>query len=460
MAEATRQSVLFPDLFSKRVQVGFTRACMSSYGGTVALATRDRQLGLTERLSAAMNDSRQSGKVRHERLDEMRQRVFGIAVGCADGNDAAKLRHDPVLKLACDRDPADGQALASQSTLSRFETSVRRADLVRMSRELAQTVIEEQARRRHGRERPRRIIIDLDPTCDPTHGEQQLTFFNGFYRTWCYLPIIVTVSFDWERRKYPVAAILRPGNAAPLQGVLPLMKRLLELLRRHFPGTPLYCRADAGFAGADFFNFLDAEALRYTVAMGSNTRLQELSAWWMNLARRMVGIHGQTVTVHRETTYKAKHWRRPHRLAYKAEVVTEGGKAPRDNARYVVADMPCNFGAAGLFDFYYGHSDMENTIKELKNDLQLDRTSCSGFEANQFRLLLTLAAYVLIQSVQEHCTDQDLQKAQMATLRERLLLISVHVRCSVRRVVLEFTQHHPWAEEWLQCAHALGAVSS
>jgi len=457
MADSTRQAVLFPDLFSKPVQAGFSRDRLSSYGGTVLLETRDRQLGLTEALCAELSDSRQAAKVHHELLDQMRQRVFGIAVGCADGNDAAKLREDPLLKLMCDRDPAQGEALASQPTLSRFENAVSRTALLRMSQRLAETVISEQARRRRGR-RPRRIIIDLDPTCDPTHGAQQLTFFNGYYKTWCYLPLVITISFDGEPRKYPVAAILRPGNAAPLVGVLPALRRLLALLRRQFPGIPLFCRADAGFAAPEFFNFLDAEGLRYAVAMGANTKLQELSAWWMNLVRRMVKLHGRKVTIHRETTYKAKRWHRPHRLAYKAEVVVEEGKEPRDNARYVVAAMPGNFGASGLFDFYYGHSDMENTIKELKNDLEMDRTSCSRFQANQLRVLLTLATYVLMQSVQEHSADEDLQKAQMATLRDRLLLLGVQVRCSVRRVVLEFTRHHPWADEWLACARAMGAV--
>jgi len=457
MADSTRQTVLFPDLFSKPVQAEFSRDRLSTYGGTVLLATRDRQLGLTAALGAVLNDPRQAAKVDHEWLDQLRQRVFSIAVGCADGNDAAKLRDDPMLKLMCARDPLRGQALASQPTLSRFENAIRRTELLRLSLRLAEIIIREQARRRRGR-RPRRIIIDLDPTCDPTHGAQQLTFFNGFYGTWCYLPLVITISFDGEPRKYPVAAILRPGNAAPLLGVLPALRRLLALLRQSFPGVPLFCRADAGFAAPEFFNFLDAEGLRYAVAIGSNSKLQALAEGWMSLVRRVAKLHRQKITIHRETTYKAKRWQRPHRLAFKAEVVIEEGKAPRDNARYVVAAMPGYFGAAGLFDFYYEHSDMENTIKELKNDLDMDRTSCSRFEANQLRLLLTLTAYMLLQSLQDYSADEELQKAQMATLRERLLLIGVHVRCSARRVVLEFTRHHPWADSWLACARTLGCV--
>jgi hypothetical protein len=330
--------------------------------------------------------------------------------------------------------------------------------MLRMAYRLAETVLSEQARRHRGKRRPRRVIIDLDPTCDPTHGAQQLTFFNGFYRTRCYLPLVVTISFDGERRKYPVAVLLRAGNANARAGAQAVLRRLIPLLRKHFPSAQLYCRADAGFAAYDVFNYLDSEGLRYAVAMGSNATLKELSAAWMNLVRHMVSLHGKKVTIHRETTYKAKRWHRPHRLAYKAEVVVEDGKAPRDNPRFVVANMPGHYKASGLFDFYYGHSDMENTIKELKNDLAMDRTSCPRFEANQFRVLMTLAAYVVMQSVQEHTSDLDLLKAQMATLRDRLLKVAVRVHSSVRRIRLEFTTHHPWADAWMAAAKALGAV--
>jgi len=458
MADTTRQGVLFPSLFSKPVHIAFSQEHLSGYGGTVLLAARDRRLGLSQRLAAVLRDPRQPGKVQHELLEQLRQRLFGIALGCPDGNDAARLRGDPMLKLACDRDPLAGDALASQPTLSRFENGVSRTQLLRMGQQLAETLVEEQARRRRGQRRPRRIIIDVDPTCDPTHGDQQLTFFNGFYKSWCYLPVVVTISFDREARKYPVAVLLRPGNARALLGVRGVLKRLLALLRRRFPRAALYVRADAGFASHEFFNYLDGEGLRFALAMGSNSRLRELAAGWMKVARRKVQRDGTKATLYRESTYKARRWNRPHRLACKAEVVVEEGKPPRDNARFVVTNLPLSYGSAGLFEFYYGHSDMENTIKELKNDLAMDRTSCCRFAANQLRVLLTLASYVLMQSMQECARDEELQRAQMATLRDRLVQIAVRVSSSVRRIVLEFTAHHPWTDDWLACARRLGAV--
>jgi hypothetical protein len=396
--------------------------------------------------------------VGHELLEQLRQRVMSIAVGCPDGNDAAKLREDPMLKLACERDPLKGQALASQPTLSRFENSVDSGQLLQMGYTLAETVIREQAGRRKGQQL-RRIIIDVDPTCDPTYGSQQLTLFNGYYGTYCYLPLVVTISFGWERRKYPVAAVLRSGTAGPMLGTIAVVRRLMDLLRQYFGSVRLYLRADSSFAVPEFFDFLEAEDMRYAIAMASNSVLEGLSAELMEEARSQAAEQQQTVTLYGWNLYQSGGWRRERTVVYKAQVLVHPGKDDhRDNDRYLIHNLDYRYGSEGAFNFYYGHSDMENNIKELKNDLSMDRTSCSGFAANQFRLIMTLAAYLLIQSVAEKTSDSDLLKAQIATLRDRLLKIAVRVRSSVRRITLEFTSHHPWSDQWLDCARSIGAV--
>lgn len=458
MKESTRQSVLFQDLFSKPVHVAFSREHLSNYGGAVLLAAQDRRLGLTETLAGCMVDKRQVGKVDHELLEQVRQRVTSIAVGCPDGNDSARLREDPMLKLACDRDPIKGEALASQPTISRFENSVNGRQLLEIGYALAETVIAEQAKRRRG-QRLRRILIDIDPTCDPTYGVQQLTLFNGYYDTHCYLPLVVTVSFGWERRKYPVATVLRTGTAGPMVGTLAVVRRLLDLLGKHFTGTRLYLRADSAFAVPEFFDFLETEGVRYAIAMASNSVLEGLSQGLMDAARRQAAEKQATATFYGWSAYKSGGWRQERTVAYKAQVLVHPDKEDhRDNDRYLIHNLDYRYGPQGAFDLYYGHSDMENSIKELKNDLAMDRTSCSRFTANQFRLLLTLAAYVLMQSVTENTSDLDLLKAQMATLRTRLLNIAVRVRSSARRISVELTSHHPWAEAWLSCARSLAAA--
>lgn len=459
MTQCSNQPVLFPDIFAKPVHISFTREELSSNGGTVLLAARDRQLGLIEELVGELVDKRQAGKVEHELVDQMRQRVFAVAVGCPDGNDAARLREDPMMKLACDRDPVKGDALASQPTLSRFENAMNRKQLLAMSCRLAEKVIEEQAKKRQGENKPRRIIIDLDPTCAPTYGAQQLTMFNGYYDTYCYLPLVVTVSFGWERRKYPVAAVLRSGTAGPMVGTIAVVRRLIDLLRRHFGTTRLYLRADSSFAVPEFLDYLEAEDVHYAIAMGSNSVLKGISALAMEEARREADRKQETVTTYGWSFYKSGTWRYERMLSYKAQVLVHPDKEEhRDNDRYLISNLDSRYNPQGRFDFYYGHSDMENNIKELKNDLAMDRTSCSRFEANQFRVLLTLTAYVLLQSVQERTSDLDLLKAQMGTLRDRLLKVAVRVRSSARRFILEFTGHHPWQEAWLATARALGAV--
>ena len=424
------------------------------------LAARDRQLGLTATLADSLDDQRQSAKVDHALLEQLRQRVTSIALGCPDGNDAAKLREDPMLKLVCDRDPVKGDALASQPTLSRFENSVRNRQLLAMGYRLAETVIAEQAKRRKGK-KLRRIIIDIDPTCDPTYGAQQLTFFNGFYKTHCYLPLVMTISFGWERRKYPVAAVLRAGTAGAMVGTTAVVRRLVRMLRDQFGAVRLYLRADSSFAVPEFFELLEAEKMRYAIAMGSNSVLEGLSQGLMVQARKQAADTQKTATLYGERLYQSGGWKRKRAAAYKAQVLVHPEKDDhRDNDRYLIHNLDYRYGPQGAFDFYYGHSDMENNIKELKNDLAMDRTSCSRFSANQFRLIMTLAAYVLIQSVAEHTSDLDLLKAQMATLRNRLLKIAVRVRSSVRRITLEFTTHHPWHDAWIDTALAVGAVPS
>src|SRR6266540_5766933 len=194
---------------SKPIVATFDTEHASSDGGAILLKGIDSQLALTKRLAACLADGRQPGKVQHQTVELLQQRVFGLACGYADCNDAARLADDPIHKLLVGRDPIAGPALASQPTLSRFENAVTWTEVRDMAHVLADTVIETQRRRLRGR--AARITIDLDPTDDPTHGQQEFTFFNGHYDTWCYLPVVATVTFNDETEQFAVATVLRPG---------------------------------------------------------------------------------------------------------------------------------------------------------------------------------------------------------------------------------------------------------
>jgi len=454
----TQQRVMFPELFDKPLVVQFDQPHGSSDGGAVLLKACDERLRLTEQLAACFVDERQPGKVTHTLHDLIRQRVFAIACGYADCNDAARLVDDPIQKLLVGRDPLEGEALASQPTLSRFENAAGPKVLYRMGEALADAVIERQRRRRRGAG-PKRIMVELDPTDDPTHGAQQLTLFNGHYDTWCYLPVAGFIRFDEEPEQYLFAYVLRSGKAPAKLGAIGILKRVLARLRVAFPKAQLQVRLDGGFAYPEMLDFLEAERVRYVVAMAGNAVLERFAEPWMKHARRASAHSGHTEHVYAECRYAAKTWSTERRVIIKAEMVRLEGREPRDNARYVITNMSA--GPKHIYEAVYcQRAEIENRIKELHHGLEIDRTSCTRFWANQLRVLLTAAAYVLMQELRGGAAGTDCARAQVSTLRERLLKLGIWVQCSVRRIVLHLPQYAPWRSDWCQVARSLGAVPS
>ena len=236
MAEGTtRQRVMFPELFDKPVVAQFDQPHGSSDGGAVLLKACDERLRLSERIAACFHDRRQPGKVVHTLHDLVRQRIFAIACGYADCNDAARLADDPIHKVLVDRDPLEGAALASQPTLSRFENAAGPKVLYRMGETLADAVIK---RQRRAHRKSKRITVELDPTDDPTHGAQQLALFNGHYDTWCYLPVAGFIRFDEEPEQYLFTYVLRGGRAPAKLGAIGILKRVFARLRVAFMLRP------------------------------------------------------------------------------------------------------------------------------------------------------------------------------------------------------------------------------
>lgn len=456
--DTTTQCWLFSEFERRPVTVQFDQERGSSDGGAVLLGAADRRLGLTKALAACVEDVRGTGRVVHEIADLVRQRVYAIACGYPDGNDAARLAFDPVHRLLVGRGPGDERPLASQPTLSRFENGVDRADLFRLGEALAERVIERHRCRRRGRARV--VTIDMDQTDDPTHGEQQLALFNGYYDSWCYLPLLAFVSFDAEADQYLVATVLRPGNSPDKRGARGVLSRLLPRLRRAFPKAQLRVRLDAGFAAPEVLDFLDEQAdVHYVVGIGKNPVLLRRVGKHMVKARRLSKASGQTEHVYSETLYAAKkHWPRRRRIIMKAEVTRHPGREPKDNPRFVITNMTQT--PRWVYErFYCGRGDVENRIKELHHGLEIDRTSCSRFLANQFRLILTAAAYVLMQELRLRAARTKLARAQVWTLREALIKIGTQVTTSVRRIVLSLPRCFPYADAWGVIARALGACS-
>ena len=451
----TTQRWLFAEVSTKPVVVEFDDERVSSDAGALLLKSLDARLGLSPRLASCLRERREVGKVIHAVGELVRQRVFGIACGYPDANDSARLSEDPVHKLLLGRDPVSGVSLASQSTLSRFENSAGRVELYRMAEALATGVIERHRKRLRGRART--VTIDLDPTEDPTHGEQQLSFFNGYYGNWCYLPMMAFVSFDREPEQYLLTSVLRPGNSPDKKGAVAIIERLLSRLRPAFKKSRFRVRLDAGFAAPDIFDCLDTQPrLEYAVAMPKNKLLLRLSETLMKRARKLANETGHSARLYSEMTYRARSWKHPRRILIKAEVLVCPGREPKDNPRFIVTNMKQS--PKWVYErFYCARGDIENRIKELHHGLDIDRTSCSSFQANQFRILLTAAAYVLFQELRLKARRTSCARAQVQTLRERFIKIGARVVTSVRRIVFHLPRSYPFLSDWNRLAASLGA---
>jgi len=452
--ESARQTVLFSDLLDKPVTATFDEPHSSSDGGAILLKTIDRRLALTETLASAMIDVRDDGKVRHTLHDLLAQRVYAIACGYPDGNDADALAEDPIQKLLLGRDPVDGMRLASQPTISRFENRATRRALLRLGEALAERVLTHHQRRLRGR--ARLITIDLDPTEDRTHGEQQLTLFNGHYRSWCYLPLLAFVTFDREEDQHLVAALLRPGLAGATDGTLALLARLVPWVRRLFPGARVRVRLDGGFASPVVFDLLETLAVEYVVAMGENPVLTRAAEPYLAQIRDDATTAHETTKTYGECQYRSGSWPHDRRVIIKAEVTCLRGRSPIDNPRFVVTNLRQT--PRWIYEHIYcARGEIENRIKELKGGLHVDRTSCTRFWPNQLRVLLTAAAYVLLQELRRRAARTPYARAQVTTLRERLFKLGARVTASVRRVVLHLPAACPSLRAWRAIALACGA---
>lgn len=454
---STTQSVMFKSEFGKPLFAQFNQPTSSSDGGAILLSPVDQRLGLTGALASCLSDSRDPAKVKHSLLDLLRQRVFGIACGYEDCNDTARLKHDAIQKLLLGRDPVSGEVLASQATLSRFENALDARDLLRMNEALANVVID------HHRSKlgpgVKRVTIDLDVTDDATHGAQQLAFFNAHYGTYCYLPLAGFLQFDDEPEQHLFALMLRPGNAPAKKGATALLRRVFARLREAFPRAVIRVRLDGGFSGPDMLEFLETQQVEYVVAMGKNPVLSRLAEPLMSKARARSEESGESERYYGEATYQARSWRTARRVVFKAEVARLEDRAPKDNDRFVISNIPAD--PETVYDrIYCQRGEVENRLKELHYGLAVGRLSCSSFLANQLRLTLTAAAYVLMQELRCAATTTSLQRAQVSTIRERLFKLGAWIKRSTRRITLHLPAEAPWQTEWCRIARRLGALGT
>lgn len=458
MAKTNCERVLFPEQLTKPVVVQFDTEAMTTDAGVVLLGALDRGLGLTKAVLPALSDPRDPRRITHSFGDMIRQRVYGIAAGYEDCNDSARLSGDAAFKAVIGRGLL-GADLASAATLCRFENSVSARELVDATRKLEAWRLSSLRKRF---KKARLVTIDLDSTADPTHGQQELAFYDGHYDTYCYKPLVVTVSFDDDPEQYVVAVRLRPGKSKDTRALIPLLRRLVGKLRRFFAKARVRVRADSGFGkNPRFLDALDALPVQYVLGYQTLASLKALAEPWAAEAQDLSeqGLSGEDAQVFGEFQWKPKNASWPHerRIVVKAEVTETSGREPRVNLRFVVSNSLGRFKPRGLYRVYRQRGDSENRIKELKQ-LQIDRTSCHAFRANALRVLLATLAYVLVQELRWRLRRTGLARAQATTLRERLFKLAARIEESVRRFVLHCPIDFPWAREWRQAAIAVGAV--
>jgi len=449
MTECSADLTLFPlphkastGPAGKPVVVSNDGGALTSDAGALLLRGVDDRLGLTRRLAGCVVDRREPGKVRHEMVSLLRQRIYQIALGYEDCNDADSLRGDPALKLAVGRSPQDAD-LASQPTLSRLENAVGWRECRRINEALLACYLE-----RHRSNPPWRIVLDVDATDDETHGQQQLSFFHGYYDHHCYLPLLVFAQAEGKGEQELIAAMLRPGNVHAGFRAMAVLPRVVARLRDAFPGCLIELRADSALALPEVYEGCEKLAIPYTISLPKNQRLKAFAEPFMNQARALYAECGEKVQVFGEFLYAADTWSQERRVVCKAEVMSKG-----ENPRFVVTNRTTPKPKA-VYRFYCQRGDPENRIKELKADLKADRLSCHGFWANQFRLLLHAAAYVLMQGMRKLLAGTELARAQVHTLRLHLLKVGARVKESVRRVLVQLPSAYPWFELWHTLAQA------
>jgi hypothetical protein len=439
---ATQKKIRFETPTPLALEAAFDGGRLTSDGGLTWLAEADEELGVCEALAEHIPEWR-TRRGRHSKLSLLKQRVFQIACGYEDQNDSNFLRSDPLLKVVCGALPESGEDLASQPTICRMENAVGGRACYRMARALTEVYIASRGKE----SAPEKILLDFDATDDPTHGDQEESYYHGYFKEYIYHPLLV---FDGDTGQL-ITALLRAGNTHASRSTVAILRRNVGVLRSAWPGVELELRAGAGFAGPSVYEYCEDEGIRYTIALITNPRLEQMAASLLEKAKRRYEKRGRKVRLLSQGHYQAGSWEIERRVIYKAEVMEEG-----TNTRFVVTNKPDE--PEDLYDHYTERGETENRIKDLKVALKADRLSCHRFFANQFRLLLHAAAYWLMDTLRRKLVVAGIERMQLDTLRLRLVKIGGRVSELLTKVRVHLASGHPAQYLWHALSGAFGVV--
>ena len=434
MTDCIQERLPFPRCKGRRVEASFSGGDITSNGGVLLLRQADRALGLTERVAQALIDPRRRASCRHDALAIVRQRVYSLALGYEDLNDHDQLRRDLALQTAVEKD----RVLASASTLCRFEQRAGRKEAVRLHEVLVEQFIDSYKRP------PRRVVLDFDATDDRVHGQQEGRFYHGYYDAYCFLPLYV---FCGDRL---LVSYLRSSKIDGAKHAWAVLALLVKRLRRAWPKVKIVFRGDSGFCRWRMLRWCDRHNVGYIVGIARNPRLNVLSQPLRNQALQAFEQSGDKQRLFDEFFYAAQTWDRRRRVIVKAEHTARGS-----NPRYIVTNLAGS--PQHLYDAVYcARGDMENRIKEQQLHLFADRTSCHHWWPNQYRVLLSAFAYVLLNTIRRIAlAGTELARAYVGTIRLKLLKIGAVVLRNTRRVQLLLSSAHPYQELFFLAAARL-----
>lgn len=430
------------DFYEQRsLVVQFSDLELSCDAGILLVRQAEEQMQICRHLAECIEEWRDPNRITHSLQQLVSQRVYQLVGGYEDANDSNVLRHDPIYKIACGRLPlAQADRLASQPTITRLENRVSKSEVGKMRGAMIDRFIERYS------QAPEEIVLDIDGWDDPTHGNQQLSCFHGYYGQHMYFPVLINEATSG----YPLVLQLRAGNSHPGKGVAGILRWLFWRLKRAFPGVRLILRADAGFALPEILQVCERSGVGYAIGFSRNAVTERKISNLLEQSRLQFIQTQQKARVFDDVYYAAATWDYPRRLVMKAEWLAKGA-----NPRFVLTNL--ELPPQVLYDQFYVKrgADSEHRIKELKLGIHSDRLSCHRFVANQFRLLLAQAAYILMLTIRQAAEHTEFATAQVERLRSMLIKGAARVRVSARRVLVELAAHCPVAQQLRQIVSRL-----
>ncbi|MFQ5439545.1 MAG: IS1380 family transposase [Paracoccaceae bacterium] len=434
MTNCTQQSFTFPACKRRAVEANFQGGDITSDGGVLLLRQADRQLGLTEAVARALDDPRRRASCVHDGLSLLQQRVYGLALGYEDLNDHEALRKDLAIQTAVGRT----EVLASSSTLCRWENRADREAAWRIHEVMIERFIASFKRP------PRKLVLDFDATDDAVHGKQEGRFFHGYYDHYCFLPLYVFC------RDQLLVSYLRPSKIDGARHAWAILALLVNRLRKQWPKVRIIFRGDSGFCRWRMLSWCERNDVGYIVGIAQNKRLNALTGQLQRDAEACFVATGTKVRWFVDLRYGARSWNRTRRVIAKIEHTDKGG-----NPRYVVTNLEGE-GQALYEKLYCARGEMENRIKEQQLDLFADRTSCHRWWPNQFRLLLSSLAYILLEAIRRLALKgTELAHAYVGTLRRKLLKIGAVILSNTRRIRFLLSSACPYQQLFFHAAAKL-----